>query len=153
MNNHCCKEMKFFLEEGSVSINFDSTFKRYSLALLDGFNRAPSAGTQQIKYCPWCGSKLPINLSDQWFAELEKLGFDEPFEQIIPEEFKSDEWWKKKESLKRKHKLWSAHSTGWNICRCGICRCWKFILRRQWQAAVGEWRYFRSKFVCCSLGR
>ena len=54
-----------------------------------------------IYYCPWCGKKLPINLSDKWFEILKKehgidYPFDDPDRKNIPEEFKSDEWWKKR---------------------------------------------------------
>ncbi len=44
-------------------------------------------------------SPKPINnnsLRDNWFDALEELGFDDPDNQKIPEEFKTDEWWKKR---------------------------------------------------------
>ena len=31
----------------------------------------------------------------EWYERLYALGFDDPGEQDIPEEFNSDEWWRK----------------------------------------------------------
>jgi hypothetical protein len=50
-----------------------------------------------INNCPWCGEKLPVSLRDKWFDELKALGYKEfLFNDKIPDEYKSDEWWKKK---------------------------------------------------------
>ncbi len=54
-----------------------------------------------ISHCPWCGKKLPSNLTDKWFEILEKeYNLDDPDgkEQahLVPNEFKTDEWWKKR---------------------------------------------------------
>jgi hypothetical protein len=56
---------------------------------------------QGIYYCPFGEFKLPKNLRDEWFEILEKeydLDDLRSTEQsiLIPEEFKSDEWWKKR---------------------------------------------------------
>lgn len=45
-----------------------------------------------IEYCPWCGSKLPDSKRDAWFETLEAMGYDRPFDQHIPCEFKSAKW-------------------------------------------------------------
>lgn len=50
---------------------------------------------QAFNFCPFCGEKLPKNLDKQWYRALKGLGFNEPDDEDIPEEFKSDEWWKK----------------------------------------------------------
>ena len=57
-------------------------------------------------YCPYCGAKLPIdrlaimkNGSDIYTDEIEKAVGKEWCdikEEEIPEEFKTDEWWKKR---------------------------------------------------------
>jgi len=55
-----------------------------------------------MKYCFWCGTKLPKELSDEWLDVLEKeYGLDDacPSEHDdprIPSEFWTDEWWKKR---------------------------------------------------------
>ena len=51
-------------------------------------------------YCPFCGAKLPKELSDEWFDILEKeYGIDDPHDSQrdkVPAEFWTDEWWKKR---------------------------------------------------------
>lgn len=43
-----------------------------------------------------CGAKLPESKRDLWFDTLENLGFDDPIEQEIPEEFKTNKWYRGK---------------------------------------------------------
>lgn len=55
----------------------------------------------EINYCQWCGKKMPKPLVDEWFDTLEKeYGITDPTdteEQDVPNEFKTDEWWKKRD--------------------------------------------------------
>lgn len=60
-----------------------------------------SNAVQRIDCCPWCSKKLPESLRDKWFEFLEKeYSLDDPHreeqEKLIPEEFKTDEWWKER---------------------------------------------------------
>lgn len=61
-------------------------------------------GMQTIFFCPWCGSKLPKELLSEYeeeiskelgfsFADSDIVGSDDP---RIPEEFRTDQWWKKR---------------------------------------------------------
>ena len=65
-------------------------FDEYGLIIHDG-----GSSYIDIKYCPWCGSKLPESKRDLWFETLENLGFEDPIEQNIPEEFQTGKWHKK----------------------------------------------------------
>lgn len=98
MKKHCCQEM-----ESSIALNCDQhqdvyqcpemlvsyipKFDEYGLIIHDG-----GSSSLEINYCPWCGSKLPESKRDAWFDKLEEMGFDDPSEQNIPIEFKSDAW-------------------------------------------------------------
>lgn len=100
MNDHCCETMK-----GQVNIKcnvhadpfdcpdtlitYNDKFDEYGLIIHDG-----GSSSIEITYCPWCGSELPGSKRDLWFEVLEQLGFDDPAEQSIPEEFKTDKWYK-----------------------------------------------------------
>lgn len=68
-------------------VSYSPVFREYGLFIHDG-------GTSSIiiKFCPWCGARLPESLRERWFDELESLGFDSPFIQDIPEKYKTDEW-------------------------------------------------------------
>ena len=92
MKKFCCYTLKRSLDEGEVYINYDQVSRSYGIAI-----RGLDNAVISINYCPWCGTKLPKDLSDELgkiiFEELELDGFDDP---RLPEEFKSDEWWKKR---------------------------------------------------------
>lgn len=90
----CCEIMKYFLNnnEPNKIIKYSDKFDEYGIIIHDGGNSSII-----INYCPWCGKKLPESKRDKWFDELEKLGFINPLEEDIPEEFKSNLWWSKNE--------------------------------------------------------
>lgn len=99
MNKHCCEDMKRHTgkmcdehddpyECPDYVISYSETFDEYGLIIHDG---GPSS--YDINFCPFCGSKLPESKRDQWFDELEALGFDSPlFDDDIPEKYKSGAW-------------------------------------------------------------
>ena len=45
-----------------------------------------------IRFCPWCGSRLPDSRRDEWFDRVEELGVD-PWGYDVPEEYMSDAWY------------------------------------------------------------
>jgi hypothetical protein len=47
-----------------------------------------------IRYCPWCGTKLPDSKERLWYQTLVQMGFDDPGNDDIPPEFETDEWWR-----------------------------------------------------------
>jgi hypothetical protein len=73
-----------------VLIDYSAKFREYGLLIHDG-----GRSSIGIAYCPWCGSRLPESLRDRWFAKLESLGFTDPLSQDIPEDFKSEAWYRK----------------------------------------------------------
>ncbi|MFT9498003.1 DUF6980 family protein [Anaerosolibacter sp.] len=100
MRKHCCETMEHQVnykceqhanpsECPDKLIFFNDKFDEYGIIFHDG---GPSYST--ISFCPWCGSELPESKRDLWFDTLEELGFDDPVEQEIPEEFKSDSWYR-----------------------------------------------------------
>ena len=60
-----------------------------------------SYGLYHLGYCPWCGQKLPDDRlkGDVYYDLLERIvgkEYCDIMEDEIPEEFKTDEWWKKR---------------------------------------------------------
>jgi hypothetical protein len=53
---------------------------------------------QSIRFCPWCGIKLPTDLTNELSTILlDQLKLDDIFDDPrMPAEFKTDEWWKKR---------------------------------------------------------
>jgi len=94
MNKHCCEQMSFFIEEGKITLGYNSVYREYFIELKH------TNGKQLIHYCPWCGTALPESLRNKWFDILEEqYNIDDPLEDEhkIPEEFKSDAWWNTEE--------------------------------------------------------
>ena len=90
---HCCKEMGFFLKEGKIGISYDMKTRSY------GVNLRGSSGIQKINFCPWCSSKLPTDLTENFFSELSiVLNRHATLFDIdqAPSEFHSDEWLEKR---------------------------------------------------------
>ncbi|MGH3056094.1 MAG: DUF6980 family protein [Gaiellaceae bacterium] len=54
-----------------------------------------------MNFCPSCGKQLPKSLGDEWLTILRKeygvIGeAASVWNPMVPEEFKSDAWWKKR---------------------------------------------------------
>jgi len=97
MSKHCCSEIEYHLTKArnvendvDVIVEYTEVFDEYGIPIHDG-----GSSKIHINFCPWCGTKFPESKRDLWFDTLEKLGFNEPFFQDIPDEFKSDKWYKK----------------------------------------------------------
>ena len=100
MTKHCCKQMDAVsslnceqhddkYECPDVLISYIEKFDEYGIIIHDGGSSAIT-----ISYCPFCGTELPDSKRDLWFDLLEKQGFDDPYEQDIPLEFKTNAWHK-----------------------------------------------------------
>lgn len=95
-----CEHMQHYAEFGceqhadlhqcdDAIILYNDKFNEYSIKHKDGSSFV-------IDFCPWCGEKLPKSQRDEWFDALEALGIDDPWEQEIPEAFKTGAWRQKK---------------------------------------------------------
>ena len=103
---HCCGHMDKYtiMGEEDPIIEYESSIRSYTFLLRE--DNKYIGVNQRLWYCPWCGTKLPEDLGDEWDEALkteynltindfvDKKGrWDES---KIPEEFKTDEWWKKR---------------------------------------------------------
>ncbi len=99
-SQHCCLDMAWFISEpvewesqgANPVIMWISSWDEYRIEI----SRMGNSSTV-IYYCPWCGTKLPESKSDLWYETLYKLGYSDPGEQEIPNEFDSDKWWRKRD--------------------------------------------------------
>ena len=103
---HCCEIMNAYAEKinNRDLIDYMPEIRSYSFLL---HRNGKDIGLQHdFWYCPWCGTELPESVGDVWDEILEKeygLKISDFFnekgewdESRIPEEFKSDAWWKKR---------------------------------------------------------
>jgi hypothetical protein len=100
MGEHCCEDMKREVEKvcelhpdpfdcPDCLILYAPEFREYGLIVHDG-----GSSKCGIRFCPWCGIRLPESLRDRWFADMDRLGIN-PWEEEVPEEFQSAAWWSK----------------------------------------------------------
>jgi hypothetical protein len=91
---YCCEDMMYAVEgghfPGEPSVICYSPAERLFGLVIGG-----NPQNQWILiYCPFCGKKLPKDLIDEHFdAVRDNTG--KPLDPI-PEEFQTDEWWKKR---------------------------------------------------------
>ncbi len=105
---HCCFSMDSALDQDEIRswgevIEYDLSTRSYHFLLYE--NNKYCGTRYTLKYCPWCGKKLPDSLDEQWEEILEnEYGITSKNwdaaewndETDLPEEFKTDEWWKKR---------------------------------------------------------
>jgi len=100
MNSHLDPET----EDYKTLVEYDLSIRAYRFILLEA---GKDYGIRQaLFYCPWCGKKLPETLGDEWEEILKKeynLTINNFFDKKgrwdelkIPEELRTDEWWKKR---------------------------------------------------------
>ena len=94
----CCSDMRNALTNtceqhagdafacGDMLVTYSPTFDEYSLVVHDG-----GASSVLIKFCPWCGTRLPASRRDAWFDEVDAQGFDSASD-TLPEHFKGATW-------------------------------------------------------------
>jgi len=88
---HCCEELSFILDEDRTAIGYYEQYREYQLHIRN------SDAVYNLIFCPWCGKKLPESLRGAFFDLIEtELGMDDYDPDKLPEEFKTDEWWKKR---------------------------------------------------------
>ena len=95
---HCCSNMARYIQ--NKAIDYEPIDRTYGIIYdQDPLKQAPSR-IAMLKYCPWCASNLPKRLIDEWFDILEnEYKIEVPDSTTftnVPEEFKSDAWWKKR---------------------------------------------------------
>lgn len=77
MGPHCCEDMHREAERtcdqhpdrfacGDCLIHYSAKFREYGLIVHDG-----GSSSVNIRFCPWCGRRLPESLRERWFEEME----------------------------------------------------------------------------------
>jgi len=103
MSEYCCIKMEGILEEPESPIKYESYTRSYLLEyrLCRKLRKNEVIVVETLYYCPWCGKKLPNDLYDKWYEEIEKrFGVTDTLDKDqlkkVSPEFMSDEWWKKR---------------------------------------------------------
>jgi hypothetical protein len=100
---YCCPHLKNETEENEGNrkkcIKYLAKFRMFAIVVDEA-----EEVYQPIDYCPFCGKKLPKDLNDEyWKTIIEEIDTEyypthENYDKNrpLPEEFKTDEWWKKR---------------------------------------------------------
>ena len=92
IKRQCCITLDEKLVNHQFPLDYEPIFREYALVFIGDSTKA-----YPINNCPWCGKKLPKNLGEAYFDTLEsEYGIEDPDDPRLPEEFNSDEWWKKR---------------------------------------------------------
>lgn len=97
----CCGALEDLGADRRMPLGYTPRIREWWLQLVtpdpgDGDDWRDRGPLQLIEFCPFCGRRLPEWLAERWWDELEAMGFDDPHHQDIPEEFRSDRWWKER---------------------------------------------------------
>lgn len=66
---HCCDMMRYYIDHEDRVIYYWARFDEYLVPVHDG-------GTSgiQMRFCPWCGTRLPVSKRDLVLAREEHEG-------------------------------------------------------------------------------
>jgi hypothetical protein len=70
-------------------VYYESRFEEYGIIVHDG-----GSSYVLIDCCPFCGARLPESKRDLWLEKLEAMGFTDPWTADIPEQFRTDRWFR-----------------------------------------------------------
>jgi hypothetical protein len=97
---YCCETFRLHVEESRFAY---CPIRRYYACYIKDEEHYGQDGYGQciLRHCPFCGARFPSDLytGDEYYDALEEAvgkEFCDIKEEEIPEEFKSDEWWKKR---------------------------------------------------------
>ena len=94
---HCCLNLAFaisapiFIEHQGENpiIQWSAMWNEYRIPVpLQGYS------STRISHCPFCGAVLPESKQELWFETLYGLGYYDPGEEDIPDEYTTDAWWR-----------------------------------------------------------
>jgi hypothetical protein len=100
----CCDGLEAIIKNPQCSLEYEPHIREYILTVPEYLrvkNNNATYPTFVISHCPRCGSKFPESLFDEWHDIMETefglSGLIGPAEaHLIPEEYKTDEWWKRR---------------------------------------------------------
>jgi len=102
--DHCCLDMAYAISHPVETehqgpnrvLDWIASWDEYLIPMpYDGYF------STLIRYCPFCGGRLPESKRTRWYETLWSLGFLDPGCEEIPTEFDTDRWWREREPRNR----------------------------------------------------
>jgi hypothetical protein len=98
----CCEPLCLLIEDPECPLKYIPFTREFVLTAPKHYLKKNEVSLCfVISYCPRCGKAFPQELSEQWYDTLEQelgiTGFiDAQKRKNLPQEFQTDEWWKKR---------------------------------------------------------
>lgn len=98
LREHCCEQMTRNINDKRAQIFYLPHYRSYYIEYI---YEPEFRARHVLNYCPWCGVKLPEDLTEKYYVSLEKdCGIDsyeaKDHPENIPDEFKTEAWWLKR---------------------------------------------------------
>jgi hypothetical protein len=98
---YCCNVMQARLQDLDCPLQYMASIRYYTMSVPQSHAVKNIVWPDyDVSFCPYCGAKLPNDLVDERVDILEQeYGITDPYikqKKLIPAEFKTDEWWKKR---------------------------------------------------------
>jgi uncharacterized protein DUF6980 len=94
--------MQLWLQDLDCPLSYMSEIRSYTMSAPESMVKKNEVWPcYTVNFCPYCGTQLPNDLVEERMNILEKeYGIDHPYDpkqkKLIPKEFFTDEWWKKR---------------------------------------------------------
>lgn len=98
-HNHCCDMMAIIIDHAGIPLLYSKILRKYHMIRMI---KHVIVDYVVFAYCPWCVKVLPKDLTVEYNEIVQRecgintREIDITCEFDLPEEFKSDEWWKKR---------------------------------------------------------
>ena len=86
-----CMQLEARVRDPLTPLDYDPRRRAFYIRADD------NAPVTNFSFCPYCSEKLPDDLTDRWWDELEKEGIrslDELDQKGVPQHLRSDAWWR-----------------------------------------------------------
>lgn len=92
---HLCERMAriFFKEEYMITYIPWTREYGFRKVVVDQWVECQPIRMMKFDYCPWCGTRLPASLKQEWHDHIAAEGRD-PNDFNLPAKYLSDTWWK-----------------------------------------------------------
>ncbi len=87
--NYRCAEHPDPFDCPDCLIYYEPRFDEYGIIIHDG-----GSCYDLLRYCPFCGARLPESQRDLWLQILTDLGIQDPWTDPIPPEYQTGQWYR-----------------------------------------------------------
>ncbi len=104
MEVYCCQKLNELINDEKTPFEYSQKFRQYNVVDTPRayLKKNEICMAYAMQYCPFCSTEFPRSLREEWFHiindeyRLEFSIFDKKSFKKIPEEFRTEEWWKKR---------------------------------------------------------